>query len=291
MEPPSLPKVRARQIGESDINPLAALLSRGFRGRGRRFWLRVFARLSDHPSPAGLPQYGYLLESGGAPVGVILLIFATMRTAVGCTTRCNVSSWYVKPAFRSYAALLVSHALKHKDVTYLNVTAAPSTRAIAEAQGYSRYSRGVFIAIPALNLRSGDIQVRVIEPQAPLNRHFESWEWDLLLEHAAYGCISLWCETPEGAYPFVFRPRLIKGIIPHTHLVYCRDIEDFAKFAGPIGRFLSVRGRPLVSIDSNGPIAGLVGKYLDGRMPKYFKGRDQPRLGDLAYTEIAMFGV
>jgi hypothetical protein len=26
-------------------------------------------------------------------------------------------------------------------------------------------------------------------------------------------------------------------------------------------------------------------------MPKYFKGPDRPRLGDLAYTEIAMFGM
>jgi hypothetical protein len=46
-----------------------------------------------------------------------------------------------------------------------------------------------------------------------------------------------------------------------------------------------------VLIDSNGPISGLVGKYLKDYMPKYFKGRVSPRLGDLAYTEVAMFGV
>jgi hypothetical protein len=44
-------------------------------------------------------------------------------------------------------------------------------------------------------------------------------------------------------------------------------------------------------IDSNGPIRGLYGKYLDGRMPRFFKGPNRPRLGDLAYTETAMFGV
>jgi hypothetical protein len=44
-------------------------------------------------------------------------------------------------------------------------------------------------------------------------------------------------------------------------------------------------------IDSNGPISGLVGKYLKNYMPKYFKGPVAPHLGDLAYTEVAMFGV
>ena len=57
------------------------------------------------------------------------------------------------------------------------------------------------------------------------------------------------------------------------------------------GRFLLLRGRPFVLIDANAPIRGLLGKYFQGRMPKYFKGPDRPRLGDLAYTETAMFGM
>ena len=285
------PKVRARQIVETDIGRVADLLAKGFRGRGKQFWLGIFARLTKRTPPAGLPRYGYLLENSDTPVGVILLIFSSVRTAGGSATRGNVSSWYVEPAFRSYAALLVSFALKHKDVTYLNVTAAPPTRAMAIAHGYCQYSRGIFVAAPVLSLRSCKAETKLVETHPPPDRRFEPWEQDVLLEHAKYGCISLWCETPEGAYPFVFRARRLRGLIPYVQLVYCRDIEDLTRLAGPIGRFLLSRGHPFVVIDSNGPIAGLVGKYLDGKMPKYFKGRDRPRLGDLAYTEIAMFGV
>jgi hypothetical protein len=54
---------------------------------------------------------------------------------------------------------------------------------------------------------------------------------------------------------------------------------------------LTARGRPLVIIDSNGPIPGLVGKYFSNKAPKYFKGPDRPRFGDLAYTEAVMFGL
>jgi hypothetical protein len=55
--------------------------------------------------------------------------------------------------------------------------------------------------------------------------------------------------------------------------------------------FLLRRGLPLVILDANGPVRGLVGKYFDQTMPKYFKGPEPPRLGDLAYTETALFGV
>ena len=114
---------------------------------------------------------------------------------------------------------------------------------------------------------------------------------DLLVEHAGYGCISLWCATPERAYPFVFRPRIVKSVISCAQLIYCRDVADVARFAGPIGRYLALRGRPFVIIDANGPIPGLIGKYFDDTMPKYFRGPARPRLGDLAYTEAALFGV
>ena len=288
---PLAPKIHSRQINESDIGGVVDLLARGFPGRTRQFWLRAIGRLTEHSAPTGMPKYGYLLESGGAPVGVILLIFSMIRTATTFSARCNVSSWFVEPAFRSYASALVAQALKFKNVTYVNISAAPHTRTTVEVQGFSRYSNGVFVAVPALNALSADTQAKVVPGYTCPDAHFESFERDLLSDHSAYGCMSLWCVTPDRAYPFVFRPRVVKGFIACTQLIYCRDVEDFVRFAQPIGWFLALRGRPLVILDSNGQIPGLVGKYLDGRMPKYFKGQDRPRLGDLAYTEAAMFGV
>jgi len=91
-------------------------------------------------------------------------------------------------------------------------------------------------------------------------------------------------------HPFVFRPRLVRGV-PCAQLVYCGGVEDLARFAGPIGSFLAARGRLPVIIDANGRMPGLPGIYVAGQMPKYFKGPDRPRRGDLAYTGTALFGV
>jgi hypothetical protein len=284
-------RLRCRQIDEADIDAVAALLARGFPIHTRQFWLEAFAQLTRHEPPAGLPKYGYLLATETAVVGALLLICSTMRTGAATVTRCNLSSWYVEPAFRAYAPLLVAQAVRHKDVTYMNVSPAPHTRPIIEAQGFSRYSDGVFVAVPALSGLCGGPKVEVFDAGRRPDVEFDPFDWEVLLRHAALGCISLWCATSEHAYPFVFRPRLVKGRIPCAQLIYCRDVAEFVHFAGPVGRFLARGGRPFVIIDANARIPGLFGWFQRDKMPKYFKGPQRPRLGDLAYTEYALLGV
>ena len=289
----TLPKVRCRRIEEADTEKVVALLTRGFAARRQRpFWEGVMAHLARRPVPPEAPRFGLMLESEGTAVGAILQIFSTLPASDAGqdgAMRCNVSSWYVDPPFRGFAPFLVSQALKQKSVTYLNVTAAPHTRRIVEAQGYVRYGNGVFIALPCLSRTREPARILPAdaEPRAP----FEAYERQVLKDHADSGCMSVWCETPERAYPFVFRERLVKGLLTCAQLIYCPDIADLVRFAAPLGRYLAWRGRPLVILDANGPVRGLVGRYFDDTMPRYFKGPVRPRLGDLAYTETAFFGV
>jgi hypothetical protein len=157
-----------------------------------------------------------------------------------------------------------------------------------EAQGYRRFANGVFVSVPALCRSSPDVTIQMVSrgvcrddiPQLP--------EAELLLAHEAYGCLSLIGVSGGQHYPFVFGLRRKRGL-PLAHLVYCRDQQDFVRFAGPLGRFLLKRGFPFVVLDCDGPVHGLVGSYI-ARKPKYFKGPHMPSMGDLAYTERVMFG-
>lgn len=283
--------LRCRQIAETDIDAAATLLARGFRSRNRAFWLRAFAQLTRHQPPPGLPKYGYLLESHGVLVGAILMICTAVRAGGAIVTRCNLSSWFVEAPFRAYAPMLVARALRHKDVTYLNVSSAPHTRPIIEAQGFARYADGVFVALPLLQGPFGGKKVRLVPAGNEPPAGCDPYENDVMMQHLAHGCIGLWCVTPERAYPFVFRPRMVRRFLPCAQLIYCRDVADFVRFAGPIGRFVARHGKPFVVLDANGRIPGLLGIYNPGKMPKYFKGPQRPRLGDLAYTEHAVLGV
>jgi hypothetical protein len=267
------------------------LLTRGFvPSRGRAFWANAWQLLTDRPVPAGVPRYGYLLESGGLPVGVILLIYKEINDGPKPQLQCNFSSWYVDPEFRAFATLLISCTLKRKDVTYINVTPAPHTLRILKAQGFEQFSKGRVVALPTLSWPRWDCRVEPVTPQSAFSPAISASESALLRAHTEYGCISVICHAEDGPHPFVFARRLRWGLVPYVFLIYCRVPSDFVRFAGNLGWHLFGRGIPLVILDANGPVAGLVGPYSDTN-PKYFKGPDKPRLGDLSYSERAMFEV
>ena len=278
---------RCRQIVDFDVNNIVELLEKCFPKRSRHYWLPMLERLAKHPTPAGMPKYGYLIERDGTPVSVVLLISSRTQEDNAFAIRCNLSSWCAELNFRIHAPLLIFQATRKKEVTYFNISPAKHTQPIIEAQGFSRYSNGQFVAsvFPSVRRR---VRAEVVGSHLYPNAPFEPYERDLLLAHARYGCLSVWCTTPERAYPFVFLPRIVKRIVPCVQLIYCRHIEDFIRFVQPIGSYLAWRGRPFVLIDSNGPIRAISGTYCDGIAPKYFKGPFAPRLGDLAYTEAAM---
>jgi len=231
-----------------------------------------------------------MLECNGGPVGVILLICSSIEIGGENRIRCNVSSWYVEPAYRVYGAILVSHALKHQPATYFNLTPGRWTVPILEAQGYIRYCKGRFVSFPALSMRSWGARITAVGPETRPDEDLPSSELDLLLKHAALGCISITCSLAKRRHPFVFSPRRETRLTSFAYLVYCRQMEDFVQFAGPLGRFLASRGILSVVVDANGPIKGLVGWYSSGA-PKYFKGSNPPRLGDIAYSERVLFDV
>jgi len=212
------PPLRRRQIEESDIEAIAALLARGFPTRNRQFWLGAFAQLRRHATPPSLPKYGYLLESG---VRAVLLICSLVRAGEKDAPRCNLSSWYVDPAFRAYAPMLVSQALRHKDVTYVNVSPARHTWPIIEAQGFSRYCDGMFVAVPMISGLFGGPKARVFDAKRNPPVNFDPHDQEMLLQHAELGCVSFWCVTTDRAYPFVFRRRFVRGIVPYGQLIYC----------------------------------------------------------------------
>ena len=283
-------RIRCREIRTADHDGIVNLLTNGFRNRTRDHWVRALKRLSDHPTPPGFPKSGYLLECNGTPVGVSLHIYSSIPVNGEPRIRCNLSSWYVEPTFRSHATMLNSHGRNRNDVTFFNVTPAPHTLPILEAQGYVRYCRGWFAAVPALSASPDSARVKLVTPDICHDKDLQPFEKELLVAHANYGCISVICNAKNRTYPFVFVPRRKFGVISFAYLIYCRDVADFVRFAGPLGRFLAKSGFPVVVLDSNGPMRGLVGKYIDAR-PKYFKGPHQPRLGDQAYSELAMFPI
>ena len=289
--PSSSVRLAIREIADADIEHVINLLSRGFFPIPRRYWEVGLERLRTRTIPHNMPRYGYLLEADGTSVGVILLISSVRQIGSRQELFSNLSSWYVEPEFRSHAAQLFKRALTHKQTTYLNLSPALHTRPIIEAFGFRRYSEGQFLSLLALARNRRNTRASIITLDSLADADLEEKERQLLETQARYGCIAFCCKTTDGqTRPFVFvpRPRKIKGFVPCAQLAYCRQITDLVDVAGSVGRYLLLRGRPVVLIDANGPIPSLPGKFFRDVAPRYFKGAVAPALGDLTETEATI---
>ena len=288
------PKLRCREISEADLDAVVELLTRGFVGRSRDYWMQGLRRQAGREAPAGYPRFGYMLDNEGRAVGVLLLLYSSRSDGGDVAIQCNLSSWYVDPAFRGYASLLTKIAQRHKEVTYLNISPATWTWPIIEAQGFVSYCSGLFFSIPALSRVTPGMIVETISPATRAIEGLSDTEVELLTRHARYGCLSLVCRAPtSGPLPFILLPmRIRRGWIapPAMQLIYCREISDYVQCAGAIGRALIRHGKISVLVDANGPIAGLTGIFSKARGRKYFKGPHRPRLADLTDTELVLYG-
>ena len=284
--------VSVREIIESDHSVLVELLHEGFGTRSEAYWENGLRRLAEYASSVGAPNYGYVLVSGGEIVGVLLLIFSHVPGAVTPTLRCNASSWYVRPNYRMFAPFLTLRSIKDNAVTYLDIWPATHTLRSIEAMGFKKVSSGYFLGIFAPNRLPRRVKV-CTEPEAWRRARWITEDALRLLEdHARFGCISLWCETDDAGRAFVFRRRrILHGLIPCALLIYAPSLEDVEVYAGPLWRFLALRGMPAMLVGADRPLRGVIGRYFPDKLPLYAKGKHCPRSTDLSYSEAALLGI
>lgn len=287
-------KVRCRLITDEDLAAVARLLHHGFPGHRAGSWESDLGRLRQRSVPDDLPRYGYCLETEGKIVGVLLLIAAMRHIEGEDVPFINVASWYVEPDYRAYAQLLVSMALRNKAATFTNVTPAPHTWPIVEAQGYRKYCSGLFLAAAALRSPAPGVSVAAFGNLANDAAVTAMPEYDLLKRHHELGCRVLVVREGERLSGYVFRRYRIRSgriALPAMLVVHGPDRAQLVRIAGNLGRWFLRDAAPLLVMDANGPIEGLRGFYTEKRGRKYYRGPHAPALCDLADTEFAIFGV
>ena len=280
-----------RPLAEADFEGVIACLGRGFPDRAPDHWREALSRMGRRPEVDDLPRYGYVLDNAGQIVGVMLTLFFRHSSVEGEPVRCNLSSWAVDEDFRSYAGKLIMTAMRRRDVTYLSITPAPVTLKVTEALRFKRFADGQHIFAPVLSRTVRGMRVVEARPGMPELAALTQSERFILEEHAALECDALVCVEPDGsAHPFVFKGRRVfRGLVPCNQVIYCRSHDDLGRCAGALGRHFLRRGQVLGLVDACAPVPGLVGRYFAEVGPKYAKGPNPPRPGDLAFTEFVVF--
>jgi len=282
--------VSCRAIDAASFDGVVDCLARNFPRRRRRYWVKALDNMARLPQVDGYPRYGYALAANERIVGVILLIFSRRDSGGQSYVQCNISSWCVDPQFRGSAILLHLAAVKHKQATFVNISPAPHTFATIEALGFRRISNGQILFAPAVWASRPGLRIGRYGAEGDDASLLPQAERKILADHAALGCEALIGVQGDKAFPFVLQRRAVRRVIPCGQLIYCRAMDEFFQFSALIGRLLVPRCGPLLLIDAAAPAPALFGRYFAERNPKYFKGANPPRLGDLAYTELPVFG-
>lgn len=275
-------------MNEADVEAAATLLSIGFPNRARAEWLAGLRRQGRRHVPEGFPRFGLVLEADGRLVGIVLTIFAEVEADGRRFVRCHFSSWYVDEHFKAWSPLLINQLLRDRNVTFVNISPASHTSEIIEAQGFRSFSNGWVLTVPWLTVGRERVRVRRFESAAATAT--DLGECRLLAEHQAFGCICLLLEARDGWHPFVFTARRRVGKLPAaSYLIYCRDLGEYARFAGALGRALLRNGILAVIADREVSDYKIAGRPISRTQDKYFRGPDRPRAGDNSFSELAIF--
>lgn len=277
----AVPRLGCRQLAESDIEDAIVLLARGFPERIPAYWRQALSRLRTRACPQDYPRYGYVLTENEQLVGIVLLIVSAGPDGA---VRANVSSWYVEPDFRSYSNVLLSRLFRLPGVTVVNISPAPNTSETIRAQGYVRYGADGLIVPAALGLP---------RPGATLRRVFADTPdaSPLLRDHAAWDCLCYEVWEGSARTDFVFaRHRIASDRVPCAQLIHASDMSRLSRYIGPLGRALLGQGLPLVLLDAERRVPGLFGLRRRDRNLRFARGPNPPPVGDLSYTEMAVFG-
>jgi hypothetical protein len=280
--------LRIRHISEVEQSEVVALLAEGFPSRSTDYWIAALKNLAAQQVPEGKPQFGLGMEEKGRLVGVLLTIWAPKETISDGQNRANLSSWYVKPEYRGFAAMLLAKASSDPLTTYLNVSAAPNTIDICKALGFKQYTQGQVLCAPLLSRPKVGYRVKRYDPKTD---KFDSKTDAVLQRHLQMGCLAYVGECGGKLFPFLFVKRHIKGQMPALQLVYSQSQDIFLDFMSALGRRLLVEGWIFVICDTEAPFAAVVSRYFPAKTVKYYKGPVAPRVGDLSFTEIPLFGI
>ncbi len=224
--------------------------------------------------PPGRSGHGLLLIVDGRPQGGILS-FEKTETIDGRERRfVNLSSWYIRPKYRSMALRMMRAASSDPDTIYTICTPIRSVQAICIRLGFRYLSHGSILSVPLLNGLIGGHSTR-IEPltlalAAPEHRrwiadHSDTRHIGIIIRQEEHTAPALWLRRPRfrgisaARLLFTSEYAMLRAALPAVHMHMLRHhgiVGLYLPRTGPLMDLRSVRrGRKGPSIVVKGDIA------------------------------------
>jgi acetoacetyl-CoA synthetase len=131
----------------------------------------------------------------------------------------NLSSWYVKPAYRGWSNALLAAAIEAPDISYTSLTPGRPALRVLRAMGFEPLDRAKWFAPPGMHLntlRKPRLTI-VLDPS-----HINNEQQRILNDHAPYeGLPVLMIDDAEAL--LIVRRRYFRGVrlLPCSEVLYC----------------------------------------------------------------------
>ncbi len=275
--------MRIREITLDDLPTIASLLTEGFPSKSILYWQNALAILAERPSVGELPQFGLAIEVDGALQGVMLMIAQSTKE----NPLCNLSSWYIRPDFRKYAVLLFQRSLRFKNVTYTDCSPASHVLPVIQKFGFVPYTGGTLLLDARIIFKPSQ-KITILDKAVASQSSFKHVD---ISKHIDCGCRGFLLSDANGRpTPVLYRVTRLKRLVPAAQFVFGSP-KVLLEHAPGLLRALLRDGVPIMLIDWPQGETPTVGKMMPRHNLRYYRGGTKPDAGDLANTEIGLFGL
>jgi len=297
-EAAGIPQVRPVLPG--DIAAICRLLDEGFirDGGPRVSWREIFEyRWRKHGS-----DLGFVLIDRQEIVGFLGLIYSERPLdSGGRATICNLTSWYVRPSYRGWGALLLRAAIGREDVTFTSLTPGVETSSMLQALRFDVLPKRRFF-LPLGHLKTWRMRGPSIafDPgvvrgslSAPHQRIFD--------DHQPHGVMQLLVrDGAEQAYAVVKRRTVSKAFgalpislrVPYSEILYCSSPELLVRHLERVKLAILARQGTLALAADESIIPPSVKASAVSKSDRFALSRQpEPPALDLLYSELVLLPI
>jgi hypothetical protein len=252
-------------------------------------WRKLFSYQWNQPSN----YCGYGLFDDGTAVGFLGLIFSHRQIANQKELFCNLTSWVVRPDYRSHSLSLMMPVMRLKDHTITDLSATAGVAKLSERLGFQPLDTTVRVLFP-YGMTTVN-QVRLYSDDEIAILPLESSELAVFADHQPHAhCRQLVLHTDQG-YCHVLYTLNMHPKLSYCHIQSISNAPLFERHQAIIRRrIIRDTGIRLIIIDSRlvAPIKLPFSCQIRLRTPRLYRSQQlQPAQIDNAYSELVLLGL
>ena len=205
-------------------------------------WYSLFTQPWHQPED----YCGYGLFDGSEMVGFLGLIFSQRTINAEVENFCNLTSWYIKEAYRGRAISMMLALRKLKNHTITDLSPTESVIAISKKLGFQDLDTQITAIPSVLGKINLNRQLKITRDLALIEPRLESSENSLLKDHSSCPrCHHLLAEA-DGEHCYIIFTQVKNTKFPYSHIQYLGNPKLFARHSLGIRQAIAETSRSLL---------------------------------------------